>query len=449
MQPFAGCLVRRLAMPRTYIRKTAAINEDGMKKAIVDVEQNSSSVRAAAKAHGVDRATLQRRLAKLQTGSVGRARALTDEEEQYIVLALKYCSDLGWAFSRDKLMDFVEQYVTTKGLKTPFKNGRPGQDWCISFLNRHKAELALRKPETVTIGRAKGLNRQVLNTFFDMLEQQFTQWGVKDQPTRIFNLDETGLNTDPKLHQLIFKRGTKDAQAILPTEGKTMFSVLFCGNAAGQYLPPYVVYKSKHLNANWIIGGPPGTMYNCTKSGWMEDYVFEEWLVNGFLPYVDNVPKPVVLIFDGHGSHLTAASATAAREANVQIICLPPHTSGALQPLDVAVFKPMKGKWRDILKNFFRESDLTTVKKEHFPILLKEVVSYMKQHPGHLSNGFAKSGICPLNREAIPEAKVMLSEVTESTEPVSVTIQQSESTSSASQMSPTTSPVMASQIPAQ
>ena len=43
MQSIAGCLARRLAMPRTYIRKTAAINEDDMKKAIVDVEQNSIS----------------------------------------------------------------------------------------------------------------------------------------------------------------------------------------------------------------------------------------------------------------------------------------------------------------------------------------------------------------------------------------------------------------------
>lgn len=74
-----------------------------------------------------------------------------------------------------------------------------------------------------------------------------------------------------------------------------MFTVLFCGNAAGGYLPPFVVYKAKFLNSNWVTGGPPGTMYTTTKSGWMENTVFEEWMINGFIPRVENKPKPVVL----------------------------------------------------------------------------------------------------------------------------------------------------------
>lgn len=100
----------------------------------------------------------------------------------------------------------------------------------------------------------------------------------------------------------------------------------------------------------------------------------------------------------------------AAKEANIKAICLPPHTSGALQPLDVSVFKPMKSKWRKILNEFFRESDMSNVKKEHFPVLLKKVMKYMKEHPGHLTNGFDKAGLCPLNRDMVPRAKVMLTE---------------------------------------
>ena len=62
---------------------------------------------------------------------------------------------------------------------------------------------------------------------------------------------------------------------ILPTEGKTMYIVLFCGNAAGSYMPPCVIYKalSEKVFDTWMIGGPEGTSYNVTKSAWMEDYI--------------------------------------------------------------------------------------------------------------------------------------------------------------------------------
>ena len=100
----------------------------------------------------------------------------------------------------------------------------------------------------------------------------------------------------------------------------------------------------------------------------------------------------------------------AAKEANIKIICLPPHTSGALQPLDVSVFKSVKHVWRQILKEFFWESKHTAVKKEHFPLLLNDLYKHMVKHGGHLTNGFSKSGLCPLDRTSVPKQKIMLSE---------------------------------------
>ena len=37
---------------------------------------------------------------------------------------------------------------------------------------------------------------------------------------------------------IFYHRGFKNAQMILPTEGKTMYTMRFCGNAAGSYMPP-------------------------------------------------------------------------------------------------------------------------------------------------------------------------------------------------------------------
>ena len=41
-----------------------------------------------------------------------------------------------------------------------------------------------------------------------------------------------------------FRKGVSVAQAILPSEGQAVYTVMFCVIAAGEYLPPNAVYKA-------------------------------------------------------------------------------------------------------------------------------------------------------------------------------------------------------------
>ncbi len=43
----------------------------------------------------------------------------------------------------------------------------------------------------------------------------------------------------------------------------------------------------------------------------------------------------MVLFVDGHHSHMGVDLIMSAREAGIQILCLPPHTTHILKPLDV------------------------------------------------------------------------------------------------------------------
>ena len=45
---------------------------------------------------------------------------------------------------------------------------------------------------------------------------------------------------------------------------KQSFSVMFCGDADGVFLPPMVVFKVKHLYENWQKGGLKGTTFAVT-----------------------------------------------------------------------------------------------------------------------------------------------------------------------------------------
>jgi hypothetical protein len=61
---------------------------------------------------------------------------------------------------------------------------------------------------------------------------------------------------------------------------------------------------------------------------------------------------------DGHGSHVTLEAIEQAKFFGLDTITLPSHTLYALQPLDVACFKPFKTIFR-------KEKEISMVKRNY------------------------------------------------------------------------------------
>ena len=103
-----------------------------------------------------------------------------------------------------------------------------------------------------------------MNGFFEIVTNLVNELGVAELPNRFYDLDDVGLALDPKARKCFYHKGVKNAQFLVPTEGKAMFTVLFCGNASDQYLPPYIVYKERgnHIIDSWMVGGPDQCAYN-------------------------------------------------------------------------------------------------------------------------------------------------------------------------------------------
>ena len=59
---------------------------------------------------------------------------------------------------------------------------------------------------------------------------------------------------------------------------------MYAANAVGAIMPPYVVYKAEHLWDTWTVGGPKGTRYNRSKSGWFDMTHFQDWFFTFLLP---------------------------------------------------------------------------------------------------------------------------------------------------------------------
>ena len=113
--------------------------------------------------------------------------------------------------------------------------------------------------------------------------------------------------------------------------------------------------------------------------------------------------RPISLFIDEYKSHVTLDVVDMARNNDVILFCLLSHTTHALQPLDVAIFKSFKNHFSKALsfakKNF-------VVSKRDFGRVVKDPFEQAFSIP-NIKSGFRKSGIFPFNRNVVDESKML------------------------------------------
>ena len=98
-------------------------------------------------------------------------------------------------------------------------------------------------------------------------------------------------------------------------------------------------------------------------------------------------------------------------------ICLPPNSTHLTQPLEVALFGPLKNHWKQILLDYqYKNPDASAVNKPKFPYMLSKLLHQMKNTVNaNIKSGFRTCGIVPVNREVV-KAKLQLRQVPEPVE---------------------------------
>ena len=83
--------------------------------------------------------------------------------------------------------------------------------------------------------------------------------------------------------------------------------------------------RKKAVPENFREGVVPGTLFKSTESGWITQEVYMEW----FQWFIKVFPpaRSVLLIEDGHGSHISIEIIELARANEVYLLCLPAHTT--------------------------------------------------------------------------------------------------------------------------
>ena len=187
----------------------------------------------------------------------------------------------------------------------------------------------------------------VIYNDFDELESELDRLGIKDRPDLIYNCDETGFPTEPSKAKTIGSKGIKTVR-LTHGSNRENITVLATCCADGISLPPHIVYKGHKLQSTWYGDSDlPGTTYSCTDSGWMPRDVFEDYFKR--FAAVTKDKRPLLLILDGHISHISLNTVDLAMKENISILKLPAHCTDLLQPLDVACFAPLKKRYDNAL----------------------------------------------------------------------------------------------------
>ena len=370
---------------------------------------NGTTLRDSARKYNVPVTTLHRRVNGIvamgsRPGPAPVLSSMEDRLAQYLV----DMADMGFGLSRQEVMRLAFQIAEESGIKHPFQNCTAGRKWFEAFRSRHP-NLTLRTPEALSYARAKSVNPKTIEDFFAKLGAIYARLNLFCRPMQVFNVDESGVNVTQHKGKVIAEVKRKGVHRVVGAEKGKNHTVIACGSASGFVLPPMIIFPRVRVSEALKANAPPGSYLAAQKKGWVTKELYLKW----FRFFTEQIPptRPVLLIQDGHSSHISLELIELAKQNDIHLLCLPSHTTHVLQPLDVGVFSSFKSHVGTALNALIRSSEGRVPTTEDIPKIVAE--AWPKSvTPVNLMSGFRKTGIHPLNPGCIHDRVTAPSSVT-------------------------------------
>ena len=396
--------------PVQFKSKYRNYNQESLTNAYIAVTEENMSVLGAARQFGVPTQTLRDRVKgtiDIDTVKSGKSPVLSAEEEALIVRHLKEMASLGYGYTRTEVVDIATDYAVISGKRE--RNNPFTLRWYEGFMSRWP-ELKLVKPRALELQRAKAGNKETVSSYFTELNEILTKYDLKDKPHLIFNVDEKGVQQNHTPPSVV---AGKDACAQAVTSQKSSTTTIIgCGSASGVAIPPYFVFAGARMRQELLAGKSAGADGTVSESGWSNSVIFRDYLEHHFLKHVPGRGEdPVLLILDGHKSHVSVGLTDWAREHNIILFVLPAHTSHFLQPLDVGCYGPFHKIYNSECHKQMRKA-ASVITRYNICEIASKVYS-LALSPENLRSAFKRAGIFPLDQTVIQEEYLQPSAVFE------------------------------------
>ena len=357
-----------------------------------------SSIALAASTFNVPRTTLRRRIHGIQNRATSRANCskLTETEEQSLekwILSM----DLRGAAPRPSMVREMADLLLQKRGTTPVLS--VGQNWVTKFVKRRPL-LSSRFSKRYNYERAKCEDPKIITEWFNLVQKTILQFGI--DPDDVYNFDETGFAMGLTATAKVITRSEYyGRRPVLQPGNREWVTVVECTNASGWALPPCMIFKGKVFIESWFNGLPEDWRFEVSPNGWTSDEISLRWLEKLFIPTTSSRTKGVyrLLILDGHGSHLTPRFDEICEENKIIPICMPPHSSHLLQPLDIGCFAVLKRAYGRLVESKMRVG-INHIDKldflEAYPLARIEAFKLET-----IKNSFGAAGLVPFSLERV------------------------------------------------
>jgi hypothetical protein len=370
--------------------------EADVQLALLDIKCDQiTSLRRAEAVYSVPRRTIQRR----RGGQHSRrdcepnSKVLTKLEEEVIVQRILEENLRGVPPSKLHVRDMADRLLRDRG-------GEPvGKNWVDRFIKR-TPELRTRWTRPYDHQRALCEDPAIIEPWFTLVQNMKAKYGIVDDD--MYNFDESGFLMGKISSQLVVTGIEKPGKAKKLQPGDREWTTLIQGvSATGRVIPPFLIFAGKVLISNWFTEDlPRNWVIQVSPTGWTNNDLALAWL-----EHFDTHTKPVgvgayrLLIIDGHESHCSIDFQDRCKEKKIIALCMPPHSSHLLQPLDVACFSPLKRAYGDEILALARDR-IHHINKQTFLLAFK--VAFEKAFTReNACAGFRGAGLSPHDLQAV------------------------------------------------
>ena len=357
------------------------------------------SLRRAAAIYNIARSTLSDRRAGRPSQVDRRPKSinLTKFEEDVIVNHILKLDMRGFP---PRLADVANM---ANSLRAERNLDQVGQNWPSTFVKR-RSELVTRFNRKYDYKRALCEDPKTIQAWFDLVANMKAKYGIQDDDT--YNFDETGFMMGQITPGAVVTASERRGRPKTIQPGNREWATVIQGiNATGWTIPPFIILKARHHLSNWYKDGdiPQNWVIGVSENGWTTNELGLAWLKH----FDEHTKKKVVgiyrlLIIDGHESHNSLDFQKYCKDNSIVTICMPPHSSHLLQPLDVGCFAPLKQAYGRQVESLMR-SQISHVTKQEFLSCFKLAFD-ASFTSSNVQGGFRGAGLVPFDPERVISA---------------------------------------------
>eukprot|EP00736_Rhodelphis_marinus_P007766 Rmarinus@m.8802 len=361
-------------------------------------ETRSRPVKEVALEYDIPRTTLNRwKLRGLPENGPGRPRVLSTHDEEALHEWVTNQGNVGDCPSREEVKEQARRIHSTSLGQELSVSCFSSSRWFLRLL-RDNPEIGRRRPEQLEEDRQEGANPVRLRDA--MQEWKLLLELAQPPPEHTWNADETMLIVQFRKKKAVITNKSRRHAYTVGDDKQVVTTMLACGAADGFLMPPTFIFARKTLPREYEF--PEGVTIRNTPSGWISGDLFAEWFEQFHAVAVSrkvDPDKPIVLIVDGHSSHVTEEMKSAARARGVLVWVLPSHTSHLTQPLDNGFFKAFKESIREWADSKRRDPRVRLTRYD-----LPRAYHYFRRDFDRfqcIADGFRVTGLMPFDEEKL------------------------------------------------